>query len=127
MLRLQCERELKGKLLQLCEQFLGTAGNKGRIKDLITRSLPTFLAIFQGIAHLNGKPDLPDREKLMNSMQEIISLDGPLFSELYAVKDGRVSLNEHETIKIMERYIEEIRRLALIVDSLEESGTAATS
>jgi predicted nucleotidyltransferase len=127
MLRLQCERELKGKLLQLREQFLGTAGNKGRIKDLITRSLPTFLAIFQGIAHLHGKPALPDREKLLDSMQEIISLDRPLFSELYTVRDGKVSLNEHETIKIMERYIEEVRRLALIVDSLEEPGTTATS
>ena len=127
MLRLQCERELKGKLLQLREQFLGTAGNKGRIKDLITRSLPTFLAIFQGIAHLHGKPTQPDRKKLLDSMQQIISLDRPLFSELYAVRDGNINLNEHEAVKIMERYIEEVRRLALIVDSLEKTGAGAAS
>jgi len=119
MLRLQCERELKGKLLQLREQFLETAGNKGRIKDLIARSLPTFLAIFQGIAHLHGKPAQPDRNKLLDSMQQIISLDRPLFAELYSVKDGKLILNEHDAIKLMERYIEEVRRLALIVDSLE--------
>ena len=120
MLRLQCERELKGKLLQLREQFLGTAGNKGRIKDLITRSLPTFLAIFQGVVHLHGKPAQPEREKLLDTMKELLSLNRPLFSELYAVRDGKVSLNEDETIKIMERYIEEVRRLALVIDSLEE-------
>jgi len=119
MLRLQCERELKGKLLQLREQFLGTAGNTRNIKDLIARSLPTFLAIFQGIVHLHGKPAQPDRDKLLDTMQELLSLNHPLFSELYAIKDAKVSLNERKAITMMERYIEEVRRLALIVDSLE--------
>lgn len=127
MLRLQCERELKGKLLQLREQFLGTAGNTRRIKDLITRSLPTFLAIFQAVVHLHGKPAQPDREKLLDTMQELLSLNRPLFSELYDVRNEKASLNEREAITIMERYIEEVRRLALIVDRLEEPGAGAAS
>ncbi len=123
MLRLQCERELKGKLLQLREQFLGTAGNTRHIKDLITRSLPTFLAIFQAIIHLHGKPAQPGREELLDTMQEILHLNRGLFSELYAVRDEKVRLNANEAITLMERYIEEVRRLALTVDSLE--GQAA--
>jgi predicted nucleotidyltransferase len=120
MLRLQCERELKGKLLQLREQFLETSGNARRVTDLIARSLPTFYAIFQGIVYLHGKPAQPEREALLDSMQDILGLNRVLFSELYAVRDGKVRLNSSGTITIMERYIEEVRRLALAVDSLEE-------
>lgn len=120
MLRLQCERELKGKLLQLREQFLETAGSTRRIKDLIARSLPTFFAIFQGVVYLHGKPPQPGREKLLDTMQEILGLNRALFSELYSVRDGNVSLNANGAITIMERYIEEVRCLALAVDSLEE-------
>jgi len=127
MLRLQCERELKGKLLQLREQFLGTAGNKGRIKDLITRSLPTFLAIFQGVIHLHGKPAQQSRENLLNTMQELLSLNRSLFAELYAVRDEKIRPNTNEAITLMERYIEEVRRLALAVDSLDETDTKTTS
>ena len=60
-------------------------------------------------------------------MQELLSLNRPLFSELYAVRNEKVHLNANEAITLMERYIEEVRRLALFVDSLEETTTSATS
>jgi len=53
--RLQCERELKGKLLQLRENFLETEGKKKNIEALIRLSLPTFFSIFQAVLFLNGK------------------------------------------------------------------------
>lgn len=120
MLRLQCERELKGKLLQLREQFLETGGNARRIQDLISRSLPTFYAIFQGVVYLHGKKVHPDSEELLETLQEILGLNNALFSRLYAVRNGKVRLHSSEAITIMERYIEEVRRLALAVDSLED-------
>jgi hypothetical protein len=122
MLRLQCERELKGKLLQLREQFLDTAGSAHLIKELITRSLPTFFAIFQGIIYLHGKTQQPTRRTLLNAMQHVVSLDEALFDELHNVREGRTQLKSTDAIALMERYIEEVRRLALAVDRLEEPG-----
>lgn len=120
MLRLQCERELKGKLLHLREQFLETAGSARAVKELIARSLPTFSAIFQGIVYLHGRPPQPGRTELLTSMREVIGLDEALFADLYAVRDGEKRLNAAESIALMQRYIEEIRRLALAVDRLEQ-------
>ncbi len=120
MLRLQCERELKGKLLQLREQFLETAGSARLIRQLIERSLPTFFAIFQGIVYLHGKPPQPGRATLLNTMQQVIGLDAALFTELYAVREARLRLNTAEASVLMERYIEEVRRLGRAVDSLEQ-------
>jgi predicted nucleotidyltransferase len=119
MLRLQCERELKGKLLQLRERFLETGGSARRIKELIARSLPTFSAIFQAVVVLHGKSVQPGREKLLNTMHQVLGLDAALFADLYAVREDRMRLNTAEAIALMERYIKEVRRLALAVDSLE--------
>lgn len=120
MLRLQCERELKGKLLHLREQFLETAGSARRIKELIARSLPTFSAIFQAVVVLHGKPVQPGSTALLNTMQQVLGLDAALFADLYAVREGRMRLNTNEAIALMERYIKEVRRLALAVDSLDQ-------
>ncbi len=119
MLRLQCERELKGKLLHLRAQFLETSGNARRIKELIARSLPTFSALFQAVVVLRGKPVQQGRAALLGAMQQVLGLDQALFTDLYAVREGRMRLNTAGSIALMERYIKEVRRLALAVDSLE--------
>jgi len=120
MLRLQCERELKGKLLHLRERFLETGGSARRIKELIAHSLPAFLAIFQGVAYLHGKPPQSSREALMEAVKGPLGLDVALFADLYAVREGRIRLSAAGATALMERYIEEVRRLAMAVDSLEQ-------
>jgi hypothetical protein len=70
--------------------------------------------------YLYGKPAQPDREELLGTMQELLDLNRALFSELYALRNGSVHLNVSDSIALMERYIEEVRRLTLAVDSLEE-------
>jgi len=127
MLRLQCERELKGKLLQLREQFLETSGNARSVKDLIARSLPTFSAIFQAVVYLHGKQVQNNRTMLLDTMQQLLGLDGRLFTRLYTVRDEKMPPNPNEAIKLMEDYIEEIRRLALAVDRLEEPAPETAS
>jgi len=124
MLRLQCERELKGKLLHLRERFLETRGSARRIRELIALSLPTFFAIFQGIVYLHGKPPLASREALLCAMHEVLGLDAALFADLYAVRAGEKRPDTAGAIALMQRYIEEIRRLALAVDRLEPDAAS---
>ena len=45
-LRLQCERELRGKLIHLRQEYLNTGGKSRRIKNLLRFSLPAFVSIF---------------------------------------------------------------------------------
>ena len=48
-LRLQCEREIKGKLLLLREAFLETSGKGRALKGLILQALPSLMAIFEAL------------------------------------------------------------------------------
>ncbi len=117
--RLQAERELKGKLLQLRENFLETEGNKHDVQSLISRSLPTFFSLFQSILFLQDKEPVSQKEQILTAVSQETGLNKELFVELIAIKEGRKKLTKHEAIPVMQRYIEEIRKLSIYVDQME--------
>ena len=47
--RLQCERELKGKLQTLCHGYIKTLGDRKTLAELLTGSLSGFFPVFRGI------------------------------------------------------------------------------
>ena len=54
-LRLQCERELKGKLMLLRTRFLETAGKAESLQRLMAASITAFLSVFNALLHLEGQ------------------------------------------------------------------------
>ena len=84
--RLQCERELKGKLLQLRENFLGTEGKRRSIETLIAASLPTFLSLFQAVLFLKERKPASDKRNLITAVAEETGGKGTLFSNLIGIK-----------------------------------------
>ncbi len=119
LLRLQCEREIKGKLLQLRHHFLETGGSKSAIEKLIFRSVSTFHAIFQVVLFLHGEPAVRGSQELLSLMGHRTGLDSTLFLEMLKIKEGRIKLAAGDAVHIMERYIEQIKNLAQYLDALE--------
>ena len=117
-LRLQCEREVKGKLLQLRETYLSSGGRKREVKVIIAQSLTAFLAIFEGILYLRDRDIPSQRGAVISQIAEEVGLDQVLFLRLLQVKEGKTKLTASEMQTIIGRYIEEIRRLAFWLDSL---------
>lgn len=117
--RLQCEREIKGKLLQLRESFLITGGHKRTIEALVADSLPTFFSLFQGILFIRDKSPVTDIQVLVTLMSREAGLDKELFRELAAIREGRKRLTSHQAVPLMERYIEQIRKLAGFIERME--------
>jgi predicted nucleotidyltransferase len=122
LVRIQCERELKGKLLQLRQNFLVTRGDKKAIEELIRTSLPTFFSIFQAILFLHVQKHIIAREPLLASIAQLTGLNKDLFLELSAIRDGRTKLESGSAIPLMERYIQEIRGLATYIDQFQFKG-----
>ena len=117
--RMQCERELKGKLLLLRERYVETGG-KGRIlRDLIAASLPTFTFIFKGLLHLLGEEVPGTRPETISLVARRFRLDEGLFRDLQSVGAGALKLSERELHELFRRYLKEIRRLALDMDTKE--------
>jgi len=117
--RLQCEREVKGKLVQLRKHFLETAGNGRKTEALISASLPTFFSLFQAISFLKDKGSIVERQTLIKTLAQETGLNQDLFLELLSIKDGRKKLASSQAIPLMEKYIEEIQKLSNFLDQLK--------
>ena len=115
-LRLQVEHEIKGKLLHLREEFLGTRGEKRLMSALISRSIPAFASLFAAMLFLKGE-EIPDqRGVVIAKAAQVFGFKQEVFDKLLEVRDKRVSLSKEELSTLFDAYIWEIRKLADIVD-----------
>jgi predicted nucleotidyltransferase len=118
-LRLQCERELKGKVLHLQELYLLSAGKRSRMEQLIRASLPTFATVFEGLAYLKGEVPPRERAELFRKVAGLFGLQAEVFERLLAVRSGRLKLRPAELDALCREYVRQIRILSEWVDQME--------
>ena len=117
-LRLQLERELKGKLLHLRESFFESADNKLRLKILFSTSFRAFLSMFPVIIHLKGIEVAEKRRILLDRTVDVLGLDKELFTKLWNIKEGKYKFSKGEGKKIWEGYIDQVRKIAFEIDKM---------
>jgi predicted nucleotidyltransferase len=117
-LRLQCERELKAKLLLLRESFLQAHGKARLLKELINQSLPAFISIFKALLYLKGGRIPETHGGLIPAIAENFGLDGGLLQTLWQIKTGERKPGEQEMKKLVLNYISEIKGLSKQVDQM---------
>ena len=118
LVRLQCEREIKGKLLLLREGFLETAGKGRPLRGLIGQSLQAFVAIFDALLYLKEKEIPPEKREAVKLTCETFDLDAGLFQKLLDIKEEKVKPHDAEIKVIFQNYLKEVRKLSKTVDTL---------
>ena len=117
-LRLQCEREIKGKLLLLREAFIETSGKGKALKGLITQALPALMAIFEALLHLK-RIDVPrERREIIRAMADAFDLEHGVFQGLLDIKEETSKLNDEESLRLFKGCLREMRKLSKLVNSL---------
>jgi predicted nucleotidyltransferase len=117
-LRLQCEREIKGKLLLLREGLLESRGKGKNLLPLIAGSLGALTAIFNGLLHVKGK-ELPHHHRdVIQAFSRAFELDTTLFAKLLDVKEKKVKLSDRELTDLFKDYLREVQKLWQMVDAL---------
>ena len=117
-IRLQCEREIKGKLLVLRETFLETGGKGRPLREVIGKSIPAFIAIFEALLYLKGK-DLPQEKRgIIRATAEVLDIDAGVFERLLDIKEEKVTRGDTEIMNLFKDYLREARKLSKQVDAL---------
>lgn len=89
-LRLQTERELREKSLQLREGYLLTAGAPEELGELLRRSCSTFVALFRAALRLDGADAPRDSAGVVRAIAERAGFDPePWLEVLRARNDGK--------------------------------------
>jgi len=117
-LRLQVEREMKGKLLNLRQAYFQGAGNAKSAALLIQQSLGTFLSLFPAILSIKNESISAESLENMNKVAQTFALDAHLLQRLYRIKIGQEKLKKTESDELLRQYITQIRSLALQTDAL---------
>lgn len=114
--RLQCEREIKGKLLLLREAFLNTEGKGKALKQVIGQSVSAFIAIFEALLFLKGEELPSEKRKIARAACESLNLDYGLFEKLLDVKEEKLKPVDQEIRQLFMAYLKEVRKLSNRVD-----------
>ena len=117
--RLQCERELKGKLLHLREEFVRTHGQASAMQALISGSLVTFTSLFRALLYLKKCPMPVPIPLVLEAACREFGLDADLFTSLARLREKKTTLNKVGLIHAMKSYIAEIQRLSQTVDRMD--------
>ena len=118
-LRLQLERELKGKLLHLRTGFLETEGKDKAIGRLIAISLTAFLSLFTALLYLKGMAAPRDRRKLIQEAAAVAGLDGGVFEKCLEIREKVRTPRGGEALALFKSYLRDIGKLCEYVDKME--------
>lgn len=117
-LRVQCERELKGKALRLRQVYLEAKENPRALREIISGSITAFTSIFQGLLFLKGKEIPTTKREIIHLVSQEFGLEGDTFLKLLAIKTGQKKASGPEILELFKKYVEEIDALSKLVDEL---------
>jgi hypothetical protein len=121
-LRMQCERELKGKQIQLRERYLLFAGEPAELGELLTRSFSTFLVLFRTVLRLGGEGGERDAESVLRRLGERVGLDPAPLLEVHRARAGGQKLKPQADAPVVTGYLDAVSRVVAYVDRLVHGG-----
>ncbi|MBW2307454.1 MAG: hypothetical protein JRG73_11010 [Deltaproteobacteria bacterium] len=116
MLRLQVERDLKGKLLLLRQAFLEAQGRGRSLREVIGPSLSAFSSLFAALLFLMGREVPGTKRDILQEATGAMELHTSVFLQLLDIKEGRSKLSDKELLALFHSYLKEVRQAALFVD-----------
>jgi hypothetical protein len=117
-LRLQAERELRGKLLKLRLGYLSSEGKPDRLQDLALVSFKDFRFLFRALAHLLPGEAPAGEAEAVDFVCRGLDVPAAPFHSLQQVARGRKP--SRDAWKALFRdYIQSVGRLTVAVDALD--------
>jgi hypothetical protein len=115
-LRLQIEHELKGKLIQLREQYMLAGGRTRAIEELMLRSLSPFLVLFRAALRLFQEKVPTRKMDALEALSKHMDCKTDVFAELRRVKEGQTKLTSANAHGMFARYLDAVEKVSAAVD-----------
>jgi len=117
-IRLFCEREIKGKLLRLRQAYLEVGLRKKGIEALMKESMYALMPIFRALIRIKGQTPSVDKEKILTEVSSLYSLEASVFLAILNDKMNDEKIQGQDVVVFFEKFLEQIKSLALAVDKL---------
>ena len=119
-LRLQCERELKVRLIGLRQGYISCLGNSKMLMDMFIDSFSGYIPLFKGIILLLGKEPPVTSRDVINVLEEVSGVPTSVFNKVLTQKKQKTKLMMGQLNTIFEEYYAAIERLGDITDGIKD-------
>ncbi len=118
-LRLQCEQQIKGKLINIRQSYLEVGLKKKGIEKLLHNSFSSLLPTFRNMLRFKKKGIPPlKKEEIVEEMGNLYKVNTAVFLAILKDKQGDEKIGKMDAHLFLERYLKEIEKLAVVVDRL---------
>ncbi len=118
-LRLQCERELRGKLIWLQRIYLSALGDNQVLAGDIIRHFRGYLPLMRGILYLLGQAPPTGLKACLDRLADLTGAATGVFAEVFALKRQSAKPAREEMAHLFVRFYEAAEKLAEVVDGLQ--------
>jgi hypothetical protein len=117
-LRIQCEREIKVRLIALRQGYVSSGGKKDALASILVRSITGSIALFRAIIHLLGKEPPILRVDAIKKFSEITTIESDIFEKLLMLKAKAFKPSEQELLELFGRYYKTLESVEKTIDDL---------
>ena len=118
-LRLECEEQLKGKLIRLRQVYLEVGANAKAISAVTVESLTSLIPVFRGMLKLSGEEPPRVKKEVIDATSKRFGVEERILQRVLDIKAGRAKLEKNDIEDFYGRYIKEIEKLAIAADQIE--------
>ena len=119
-LRLQAERELRGKILQLRSGLLAAAGASERIGALLVAALPSVATYLRTALRLAGRAVPPHMDQVLSAGARLVGAEPAGLLAAHGARADRKPLRVRLDDAVVETYHTAAERTAAYVDAFKE-------
>ena len=116
--RLQCEHELKGKLIRVRQGYLERGLLKRNIASLLVESLTSFIPVFRNMLRLAGQELPKGRRDVLERTAQTFNVTVSPFVKILRLKEGMKVPDAKTVDGIFAGYLTELDKLAIAIDEL---------
>ena len=118
-LRLQCERELKVRLIGLRQGYLSCSGDVKILTELFMNTIAGYIPLFRGIISLLGKEPPLRNEDVLTVLSEATGIDTQVFKTVLNQKKQKTKMLIKQLNAIFKDYYVAIEKLGDITDGIK--------
>ena len=117
-LRLQCEQELRGKWLKLCQSYVEGASTPSDLERILRVALSSIVVLARTLLRLGGEDPGGAADAVLDRTQVRFGASTASLRKAYQVKRGDLRLEGSDLETLYHEVLEEVQGLVRVVDGL---------
>ena len=118
-LRLQCEHELRAKVIQLRQAYILSARHPDRLEPVLRASASSFATLFRTLIRLHGESPPADAAHVIERVADLYRLEAEALLGAYLVRLTERRYRGSELLALYRRFLLETERLVSAIDQMQ--------